>query len=403
MASQENRMKVEPDLEFIRDVLDNGGDSLKKCFQCGACSVVCNLAPDKSPFPRQEMIWAQWGLKDKLVNDPNVWTCFQCIDCSAHCPRGANPGDVLGAIRKKVIEGLAFPAFLGKAVGDPQYWVGLALFPGLLMLAILFMDGTADLREAPIEYGKMISHIQMNIVFPFFSALAGLAFLVGINRLWTGASGKSLIEFLPSMDKGRMVRSIIDVIKDILAHKDFEKCDANKSRKIAHLLVFYAFLGLLATTVLAIVVLLAAIYMDSALGEYPMNWYHPVKWLGNASAIALIAGSGLMIQNRRQMAQTGDMKSSDYDLFFLYIVFGVGVTGTLAQFFRFFGLPPLIAYSTYWLHLVLVFSFLIYSPYSKFAHFIYRTIALVHNRYDELGQQEPVQQKSAEADEARAA
>jgi len=383
--SEQNRAKIEPDLDFIQDVLDNGGESLKKCFQCGTCSVVCNLSPEDKPFPRQEMIWAQWGLKEKLLSDPHVWTCFQCSDCSAYCPRGASPGDVLGAIRKKVIEGLAFPSFMGKAMGDPQYWPWLFLFPALILLAVLFGDGIADLKQGPIVYGKMISHLEMNLVFPLFSGLAALAFLVGVNKLWTGASGQSLIEFLPKMKMDRMFSAVREVITDILIHKDFDQCDTNKWRKLAHLLVFYAFIGLLATTALAIVVLVLAEYLhNDILGEYPLRPLHPIKWLGNASAVALIAGSWLMIQNRKELGAKGDLKSSAYDLFFLYIIFGVGVTGFLAQVFRFLGFPPIIAYPTYFIHLVLVFALLIYSPYSKFAHFVYRTVALIHKRYAEL-------------------
>ena len=413
MAEKE-RVKIEPDLDFVQDILDGGGEDLKKCFQCGTCSVMCNLAPDDSPFPRQEMIWAQWGLKDKLIDDPNVWTCFQCSDCSAYCPRGASPGDVLGAVRKKVIEGLAFPSFMGKAVADPYYLPFVFGVPALLIGLVILLNGTIVELTSVIQpahhevlegfkYGDLINHWVMNLLFIPLSGLAALAFLVGVNRLWQGASGQSILSFLPKMEIPRMVKAVVGVITDIITHKDFDQCETNKWRKLAHMLVLFSFVGLLVVTALAIAVLFVYEYGHTdIIGKYPLHPLHPIKWIAYLSAAALLAGAWLMMQNRRTAAAEGTMTSSYYDNLFLYIVFGVGLTGILSMLARYLDLK-MIGYPLYYVHLVLVFTLLIYSPYSKFAHFVYRTVALIHKRYAELGAEAEAEEEPAAESEAEAA
>ena len=80
----------------------SGGTDLKKCYQCATCSAACTLSTENAPFPRKQMIAAQWGLKDKLMEDPGPWLCFYCGECSKMCPRQANPGEMMMALRRRL-------------------------------------------------------------------------------------------------------------------------------------------------------------------------------------------------------------------------------------------------------------------------------------------------------------
>ncbi len=109
---------LRPDRQFVEDIVASGGGDLKKCFQCATCSVACELSTGNTPFPRKEMIWAQWGLRDRLLASPDVWLCHQCNDCSTRCPRGARPGDVLAAVRKQAVMHHSAPRIIGNWVNN---------------------------------------------------------------------------------------------------------------------------------------------------------------------------------------------------------------------------------------------------------------------------------------------
>src|SRR3972149_9333576 len=106
-----------PSSSFRKALLERGGAPAGKCYQCATCSSVCDLAPAAAPFPRRQMLWAQWGLADRLAGDPTLWLCHQCNDCTARCPRDARPGDVLQVLRALMIERLAAPRFMAPLLG----------------------------------------------------------------------------------------------------------------------------------------------------------------------------------------------------------------------------------------------------------------------------------------------
>jgi quinone-modifying oxidoreductase subunit QmoC len=377
---------LNPDMEMIREIKRNGGDTLKKCYQCATCSVVCNLSPAERPFPRKEMIQASWGQKEKLMRDPDVWMCYQCNDCTVHCPRGARPGDVLAAIRSYIYRSFAFPSFMGKALASPKALPLLLLLPTLILLGCIFAFAPVDangsflfMQQTVADVNLFLPHSSVDALFVFGNILIFIFAAVGFIRFWKGLQ-------IPGKDKKlSFVKALILTFKDILSHKQFNECETNKARYLGHLLLFYGFIGAMITTGAVFVFVFIPHYLEllgleqfSPYFTLPINLPNPVKFIGMFSGIALLLGSLLLIY--RRLTNRDNVGANGYtDQLFLYVIFVVGLSGMLSWLTRLSG-PPMLVYIMYFIHMVTVFFLLWYMPYSKFAHMIYRTLALVYCR-----------------------
>ncbi|MES0445832.1 MAG: quinone-interacting membrane-bound oxidoreductase complex subunit QmoC [Desulfobacterales bacterium] len=367
---------IEPDVNFVREIVGLGGDTLKKCFQCATCSVVCPISPDTKPFPRKEMIAASWGLKDRLVGNLDIWLCHHCGDCTTNCPRGAKPGEVLGAVRSYTIANYAVPKILGKWVNSPKFLPILLLIPTAIFIVLGLITGLLDFTPGgeEIAQAKFFSTWLVDLIFISLAVWVVAIFAMGLknfindiheNALLEGKTDKKELEF------GGIIMALIRVIPTILKHDKFSECTENKDRATAHLLVFYSFIGLFIVTNIFFVHL----YILQWHGPY--SQLHPAKWLANISGVALIIGGVLMIRNR--LSKT-DQTSAYKDWYLLGLVLGLGLTGMLTETTRLAGLAG-ISYWTYFIHLVFVFNLFAFLPFSKLAHLVYRTVAMAYNEY----------------------
>lgn len=376
---------AKPDLQFAQDLLAAGGGDLKKCYQCATCSVACRIAPDNNPFPRKEMIWAQWGLKDRLMNDPDVWLCHQCNDCSTQCPRGAYPGDVLKAVRKMVIQENSWPSFLGKLVGTPALFVIAVAIPIVVVLALVFLNKGFTFPQ-PVKYGMFIDYVYIQVVFTLALLFAIVSMVLSLKKYWSSLESSNSLG-LPGARKG-FIPSLIEALGEILPHTTFKDCQANNIRYAAHLMVFWGMLGLLLTTaIVAFNIDILHIAPPSQNGPGTV----PIKILGNVSAIAFVLGLAIMLVRRLTVPEQAG-GSSYFDWFFLFIICGTGITGLLTELIRYAG-SPAGAYILYTIHLMFVLALLLYLPFSKFAHLGYRTVAITWAKATGRNVNLPVQPK----------
>ncbi|MFW6081582.1 MAG: quinone-interacting membrane-bound oxidoreductase complex subunit QmoC [Desulfosalsimonas sp.] len=371
---------VQPDIDFINEIRATGGETLKKCFQCATCSVACPIAPDRKPFPRKEMIAASWGLKDKLIGNPDIWLCHNCGDCTAQCPRGAKPGDVMAAIRMKAIEEYATPKSLAKAVNDPKKLPLLLVLPAVIFIVLGLITGLLDFSpdrvDGQIVHAEFFSHWLVDLIFVPLTIWAVAVFAMGLKRFIADihknavAEGKTDKE---SIDTKGFLSALVRVIPMILKHSRFSECGENTDRATPHMMVLFSFIGLFIVTGIFFITL----YIFGVHGPY--SQLNPVKILANVSGIALIIGAILLVKQR--MDKTDEV-STYKDWYLLWLVFGLGLTGMLTQLLRLAD-AAFLTYLIYFIHLMLVFHLIAFLPFSKLAHLVYRTVALAYNEYSE--------------------
>lgn len=356
-------IEIASDIAFKREVKRLCNSSLNECMQCGTCSVVCSLAPDEKPFPRKEMIMAGWGLKEDLITGGDIWLCHQCGDCSTYCPRNVKPGDVMAALRQMSYRHYARPKFLGTILSGPAWLPVALLIPVVVITAILMAAGTFRIPEGNVDYSKFFPHGWLNGTFTAITLFFYALWAMGLRRFLKDLESRMQVK----PPYRQFIRSLWALKQKVLLHNEFGKCKSRHSRRLAHILVFYGFILLLVVTAFAIVA--------TVTNNYPLDITNPFKILGNVAGLMLVTGLCIMIFNRffhKEVA--GYSNYADWLLLvsLLLLTFSGGAV-ELARFQNWH-----YAYHLYFFHLVCVWFVIMYVPYTKFGHLLYRTFAMAY-------------------------
>jgi quinone-modifying oxidoreductase subunit QmoC len=206
----------------------------------------------------------------------------------------------------------------------------------------------------------------------FFFAVAVLG--LGVMRYWKDLNASSPWKVRV---EGNLVGHLFEVIKDILMHNRFRLCETTYARSTNHLFLLFGFIFL------AIVTGWGFLNEWVLHHESPYAIYQPIKLLAIVGTAGLLYGIYNIIKERRANAEKVGF-GGYYDWLLIYVIFVVGATGLLAWLFRLVGIR-ILAYPTYFLHLCSVFFLFFYAPYTKMAHLVYRTTAMLYARMSGRG------------------
>ena len=281
---------------------------------------------------------------------------------------------MLAVLRRQMITALSFPSFVAKWVNDPKYLPVIFGIPAVIILIFIALFGSFT-PEGEIIYRKFFPEWPaVDVLFPLTALWAVICSVIGVRRYWA-----ALTEAGPKVEKEYkqsplefVTLHVVPAVIEVLKHKNFKECDINKGRFLAHFNILWGFVFLFITTASVS----AAVYLFHA--HTPISLANPIKWIGNIGAIILIVGSLLAIKNRMTLGEDAG-NTTYFDWLFLIVVLITGVSGFLTELLR-LGDIAVLAYPMYFVHLVCVWFLFAYMPFSKFAHMLYRTTAMVYAR-----------------------
>lgn len=244
---------------------------------------------------------------------------------------------------------------------------GLALF---LCLTLMMMGNLFTAMPGGNFYG-IFPHNTLALMFGAVFGFAVLALAIGVRRFWRNVSP---VEASREQTTSAALEASANVATlKYLDGGHGEGCNNADDRftlwrRRFHHFTFYGFMLCFAATGVA------------TLYHFLLGWSAPYPVLSVPVMLGIVGGFGLLVGpagllwlNLRRNAEHGDEQQKPMDRGFIALLFLVSASGlALLAFRESMALGLLLA-----IHLGLVMAFFLTMPYSKFAHGIFRSAALL--------------------------
>jgi nitrate reductase gamma subunit len=356
-----------------------GATDISACYNCGVCTAICPLSADGASFPRRMSRYAQLGLRDKLLSSPELWSCYGCAECTESCPTQADPASFMAAARRYAVASYD-RTHLAYLLATSRLFavVFIATLVGILAAFLYSVSRPVDGASlALFEYVPSDFIHDLGIVV---MAVMGVAALIGlfemVRRVLRGpAPGKIKVTVRKTADAAWNA-----VATESLAQTRFRKdcADAAEARPwylrrwFIHFATMWGFLGLLGATMLDYGLELLGV---KATGTPVPIWY-PVRLLGTIAGAALIYGTTVLIVRRLRRSDRSSARSTVSDWSFLWLLWVAGVTGFVLELALYLPAAPSWGYPMFLVHVAVAMALVLLVPFGKFAHVMYRPVAL---------------------------
>ena len=360
-----------------------GAFDVNQCFHCGNCTAVCPLSNGNDSFPRRMIRYCQIGDRQRLLESKEAWLCYYCGECSDTCPRQAEPGEFMASLRRYAIASFD-PTGISRLLYTSKLYTAILMLVLSLIFALLMLsqggamerDSLAIFQFIPFE---IIHDVGMAVILvAAFAMVAGIARMTrtlspGVRRQISGegkADGGSVFSKITYAAKA--------TIAELASERRYRDCETEseapwyRSRWFMHWAIMWGFIGLAAATAIDYLLLLVA---DKVPGQPDPLWY-PTRLLGTLAGILAIYGATLAIISRLRKPDKYSSHSLISDWLFLWLLFGAILTGFGVELALYLPQGTTWGYVLFLAHVVLGMEVVVLLPFTKFAHAVYRPLAL---------------------------
>jgi len=364
-------MRETSDPSLLSEVRKYGVFNAHGCFNCGSCTIVCDLATDSASFPRRTMQSVVLGLKDSVQQSLEPWLCHDCGDCSVTCPREAKPRESMMTLRRYLMAQYDWTGLSRRICRSPA-WETAALSSAAVLVLVLI-----------ILYHLYIEHLDISI---FRSTSMGLEHM--FNRITYFTLAVFLLPaFFIASHAARMLSLTMrrgphaaipvkfylaeakTMFLQMVTHKQILKCPATIQRRrwIMHWLLAFG---------CCLMFVIKFFFLRWFQTDKIYALYNPQRWLGYMGAAFLLLGSLDILIERARKREPIYGKSGLGDLILPLLLLLTALSGMAVHVLRYVGLG-LGAHYAYAVHLMIVVPMLLVEvPFGRSSHMLYRPLAL---------------------------
>ncbi len=382
------------DPSFMKAVRKYGAYDVRACFNCGNCTAVCPLSEGRDAFPRKLIRYAQIGRRDLVLGSKEMWLCYYCGECSDTCPRQAEPGEFMASLRRYAIASFD-PTGLSRLLYRSPFFSVLFVVVLAAVLALVLLSGRGPMRsDAPALFSYLGSEGFLSfalihdmgivvIAVSVIAASAGVLRMVFLLRRLLASSEKAKgKEKAPGLGS-RLAAALRAVVIELAAQKRYADCEKYgprdpwyRNRRVVHWAIMWGFLALAAATAIDYLWMLVA---GKNPGQPDPFWY-PGRLIGTAGGIVFLYGVVAALIMRVAKSNTYDAHSLLSDWLFLILLFLAGISGFIVEAAVYLPFGAAWSYGAFLFHVAVAMEVVLLLPFTKFAHAVYRPLALfVHS------------------------